>query len=149
MVTRTRRYAPEFWVHACFYVPMVLCYAGALIEHDLVVIALIFQLLVGFFQVICGIIHALADNSIIHTKYLLSLLGLFFFWLFLVFVLKTLHLTASTGLTNVFGLLFLIIIPVGIATWYLNMVSWYYGKGTKSIAVAAGQEDILDDLPLS
>ncbi|MGH1335676.1 MAG: hypothetical protein ACRBFS_06065 [Aureispira sp.] len=55
---------------------------------------------------------------------------------------------ASTRFQEFNGLLFVILIPIGIATWYLHMLTWYYGGKYQKLGASTSQEDLLDDLQI-
>lgn len=147
MNTPTRQYHPEFIGQALIYFIMLFGYFGGLIFGEVsIFIALIVQFLVGVFQVLSGFIHLVAFRSSIHGKYLLGVLAYFTtlgagLWLH-----QLLMFSQTTG--EFLGFIILFIIPIVIATWYLNMLTWYYGGKYPSIDNKEQKisMDILDDI---
>lgn len=145
MTTPTRKFQAEFWAHALLYVPMLAFYGMGMLEGDYIIFALILQFFVGFFQVLNGLIHALAGKSAIHRKYMVGVM-VYFVALALVSFLGSL---VPTLFREVLWFIMVVIIPIGIATWFLNMTSWYHGGRYEQKTLQKpelGQEDILDDL---
>ena len=145
MTTPTRKFSTEFVAHTFFYVPMLAFYAMTILKGDMVIIALIVQFFVGFFQVMSGLIHTLAGKSAIHSKYIGGVI-VYFIALAIVSFLGS---VIPTLFREVLWFIMVIIIPIGIATWFLNMTSWYYGGREEQKTLQRpelGQEDILDDL---
>lgn len=146
MPTPARRYSPEFWVNALLYFPMLLCYASILLEREMLLVGLIFQFFLGVFQVVCAGIHSLKSRSERHGNYLFFVICFFLamvvgFWL--------LYLLNEPELVRIiFSVFILFVVPIITATWYLNMVSWYYGNEQQKVVLPSSQEDILDDLPI-
>jgi hypothetical protein len=147
MNNATRQYHPEFVGQALIYLIMMLGYLGGLLlgEGGLF-IALIFQFFVGVFQVLSGFVHTVAYRSSIHGKYLLGVLAYFSTLGGGIWLSNVLSFYSSTQ--TFLGIIMLAIVPVAIATWYLNMLTWYYGGkyptiNNKEQEVAM---DILDDI---
>lgn len=146
MSTLTRKFHPEFYGHALLYVPMMICYGLGFLSGGLWIAAIILQFFVGVFQVIAGLIHTLAGKSAIHTKYILVVIGYFI----LLASGSVLERIFPEALTEIFFFLMIFLIPVAIATWFINMTSWYYtGKyDQEKLSLEETQEDILDDIML-
>ncbi len=146
MTTLKRHFHPEFFMQALLYILMVSSYLLGFFFEGAFFVALIFQFFVGLFQVLSGFLHMLAYRSLIHARYLARVL-LFFITMGLVFFTLE-QVGASTRFQEFNGLLFVILIPIGIATWYLHMLTWYYGGKYQKLGASTSQEDLLDDLQI-
>ena len=131
-----------------FYIPMMFLYAIGLLVPGAFMIGMILQFFVGCTQVLSGIFHSARYQDEAHKRYLTIAIG----YLTFLFV-------GGMGLSNIyFGssgvviILFLFIIPVGIATWYYRLTWLAYKNAGELIdgeyAKQAFQEDILDDIML-
>lgn len=147
MNTPTRQYHTEFFAQGLLYFLMLLGYLGGLLVGEgFLFMALIFQFFVGVFQVLSGFIHLTAFRSSIHGKYLLGVLAYFTTLGAGIFVNGLFNFSHTIG--EFLGFVMILIIPVAIATWYLNMLTWYYGGKYPAINNSKQEVsmDILDDI---
>lgn len=132
-----------------FYFPMMLSYLiGIIFERDVLMLGLFIQFFVGVIQVLSGLFYSIRYQDKAHQNYLTIAIGYIAF-LFL----------GSIGFVDVYFwgaealiILFLFVIPVGIATWYYPLSWQAYKKADDLIdeeyTNQPFQEDILDDVLL-
>ncbi|MFK7797215.1 MAG: hypothetical protein AB8E82_07150 [Aureispira sp.] len=143
----SRQYHTEFFAQGLLYFLMIIGYLGGLIFGEgSVFMALIFQFFVGVFQVLSGFIHLTAFRSSIHGKYLLGVLAYFTTLGAGIWINELFNFSHTIG--EFLGFVILLIIPIIIATWYLNMLTWYYGGKYPAINNSEQEHsmDILDDM---
>lgn len=141
-------YRTDLVFQSLFYLPMMFLYLIGIVVPYVFMLGLLVQFFVGVIQVLSGIFHLIRYQDKAHQNYLIVAIGYVTF-LFL----------GNMGLWNMFFLetrmltiLFLFIIPVGIATWYYRLTWQAYEKADGLIDEEylnkPFQEDILDDVLL-
>lgn len=131
-----------------FYVPMMFLYLIGFIAPGALFIAMILQFFVGCTQVISGIFHSTRYQDEPHEKYLTIAISYLVFLFLGGMVFSNMHFAGSW----IVAVLFLFIIPVGIATWYYRL-TWLAYKDAEELidgeyAKQTFQEDVLDDMML-
>ena len=122
---------------------MLVFYVLGLASRSFLVLALLAQLGVGVVQVLSGLLHSISYQDKTRQKYTV----------FALFYVVGLILGGSLILDWVilgFFVIFVALIPVGIAIWYCNLT---YQDWKSTVAISKGmkhqnlgQEDILDDV---
>ena len=131
-----------------FYFPMMIAYLFGFLESEGFVLGALLQFLVGVSQVISGAFHSVRYEDKVHKRYFAMAIGYLAF-LFLGGMLMSEMYLGGAG--DVFIILFLFVIPVGIATWYYRLTWLAYKKapvvmdGEEMPRRKPFQEDILDD----
>ena len=142
-------YHSDLVFQGLFYFPMMCSYLiGIIIEPGALMLGLFIQFFVGVIQVLSGLFHSIRYKDKEHQYYL----GVAIACLALLFVGKM-----FLGMIYFWGeealiVLFLFIIPVGIATWYYRL-TWRAYKRVDAVLeevypTKPFQEDILDDVLL-
>jgi hypothetical protein len=144
-----KAYQYDLLIQGLFYVPMMCFYLIGFLAPGAFFIAMILQFFVGVAQVSSGTCHALLYGDEKHKKYLTLAIAYLVFLPLGGVLMESMNLR---GGEEVLIILFLFIIPVGIATWYYHL-TWFEYKN--AIAALDGdyrdqvfQEDILDDAML-
>lgn len=103
---------------------------------------LMMQFVLGVFQVMSGLVHAIYFKDPRRQKYLIGVVGYFL----ISFSLITLN-TGGVAFTELIGLLWGIIVPMGIAVWYYRLTKQdveTFEAEEENYAAVAWQENILD-----
>ncbi|WP_052597903.1 hypothetical protein [Aureispira sp. CCB-QB1] len=144
-------YQNDLIIQSVFYLPMMALYPIGFVEIEVFIIGALLQFFVGVTQVLSGAFHSIRYRDDTHKRYFLLAVG----YLLFLFIGGTLleYLDVYLGiLDKVFIILFLFIIPVGIATWYYRL-TWLAYKNADvfmdgSRQSGAFREDVLDDVML-
>lgn len=131
-----------------FYIPMMFLYLIGFIAPGAFIIGMILQFFVGCAQVISGIFHTTRYQDEQHNRYLTIAIGYLTFLFLGGMGLSNLNVGGS----GIIMIVFLFIIPVGIATWYYRL-TWLAYKNAETVIKKEGykklfQDDVLDDILL-
>ena len=142
MTTRTEpTYIHNFALQCVFYVPMIIGYLiGLFFSESWLILALLAQFFVGCSQVLSSIYYSI-KYDIEHQKKYLAVAIVYILFLFLLSIIAN-HFIALV--------LFVCLIPVGMATWY-NYNLYVRGQAIKKEHkkdYGNHDETILDDLSL-
>ncbi|MCH2046620.1 MAG: hypothetical protein MK212_21060 [Saprospiraceae bacterium] len=125
-------------------VPMLIACIGGIFEKDIYVFALLFQLFVGFIQVMSGLIHTIRYEDELRSKYSAYAI------LYVAFLILIASLIRGAGFLAFF-MIFVALVPMCIAIWYWTKTyyDWrnvFSDGNIFSKGQTQSDEDLLDDL---
>ncbi len=144
-------YTFEQILYTLLLVPMFIGHLLAILQEDFLLFSMFCQLLIGIAQLLSGLLHLVTYNDQKRAKYLGRALVFVILLIFGSIGLEYIKLLGD-GITVFIGILFVIIIPSGIAIWYTiqtNMDRKLAKPAIKKNKQIKQNEDLLDDIQIT
>ena len=139
-----KHYRIDLILQSIVYVPMMIFYVLGFIETAFLVLGALLQFFVGIAQVSSGAFHTVWHKNPLHKKYFIGAIS------YLAFLFLGGALIANALYGSAVLIIFVLIIPVGIATWYYRLTLANYKKTNDTTNSfnpnISPREDVLDDL---
>ncbi len=143
-------YTFEQILYTLLLIPMFIGHVMAIQEPEMLILSMGAQFVMGCAQVLSGLLHTVVYSDSKRAKYLGGALGFVMLLILVVTVMDSLSFTIiNGGIPKFIAVLFMIIIPSGIAIWYTiqtNIDRKLAEATTKKPKQIKYDEDLLDDI---
>jgi hypothetical protein len=137
MLHSTHKKPASYNLQFLLYVLVLFFYAAGLLALPSLLFAAIIQFLLGLVQLLNGLTTALLHRSVVHAKYF----GAAVLYL-IVLAIGSSFMELPSWLKTIFVVVCWAIVPMSMATWYLNLSKHW--QPTATGVDRAYQDDVLD-----